>query len=181
VVEPYRRETYTAADGTESVAQGAGDLVLRLKWQLHDGGERSGSWAFLPYVKVPTADDDLGNGAIEGGFVIPYAQDLSAVWSWGFQVGADWQRHESTARRTYGLVPTATLVLGQSLTESLGLFYEVAAAVDLKADADAWDVTLNTGTTYALGPLQQLDLAVAIGITRAATDLTLFTGYSQRW
>jgi len=51
----------------------------------------------------------------------------------------------------------------------------------LKADADAWDVTLNTGTTYALGPLQQLDLAVAIGITRAATDLTLFTGYSQRW
>lgn len=181
VIEPYRRETYIAADGAQTVAKGAGDLTLRLKWRIHDGGEHAGSWAFLPYVKLPTANDDLGNGAIEGGIVIPYAQDLSAGWSWGLQVGADWQRHEFSGGRTYGLVPTATLVLGQSLTESLGLFYEVAAAVDLKAETDAWDVTLNTGATYALGALQQLDIGVAIGVTRAAVDVTLLTGYSQRW
>lgn len=182
ILEPYRRETVESKEGERITVDGFGDLTLRLKWRLTEpGGSSDAAWAVLPYVKLPTAKRPLGNGAVEGGFVVPYARTLSDAWSFGFQGGAEWRRLDREADRAYSLTPITTVVFGQSLTETVGIFYEIAAAYDTEASTDAWEVTFNTGATYALGPDVQLDLGVFLGLTRAAPDLTLFTGYSHRW
>jgi len=43
------------------------------------------AWAVAldPFLKIPTADSALGNGAVEGGAVLPLSRQFSDVWSFG--------------------------------------------------------------------------------------------------
>lgn len=69
-IDPYTRERTIdrATDASETIS-GFGDTIARMKVNLwgNDGGETA--FAIMPFVKFPTADTDLGNGNVEGGFV----------------------------------------------------------------------------------------------------------------
>ncbi len=69
-VTPYQQAMTRAAGATMRVS-GWGDTVVRLKANLlgDDGG--AVAVALLPYVKIPTARSGLGNGSVEGGFILP--------------------------------------------------------------------------------------------------------------
>jgi hypothetical protein len=62
--------------GHAATESGFGDLTTRLKVNLwgDDGGQTA--FALLPYVKIPTATGGLGNGAVEGGMILPFAVSL---------------------------------------------------------------------------------------------------------
>src|SRR5208282_337458 len=68
--------TEDRATGTTSTQSGVGDFTTRLKINLwgDDGGQTA--FALLPFVKVPTSTDDLGNNAVEGGVIFPLAVSL---------------------------------------------------------------------------------------------------------
>lgn len=78
VLQPWqwqRIEDKTA--GTIEKTSGFGDVTPRVKVNLlgNDGGFFA--LALIPFVKFPTAQHNLGNGAYEGGMGIPYAFDVS--------------------------------------------------------------------------------------------------------
>jgi hypothetical protein len=62
--------------GHSTTQSGFGDVVTRLKINLwgNDGGKTA--FALLPFVKFPTATDNPGNHAIEGGVIFPFAVSL---------------------------------------------------------------------------------------------------------
>ena len=73
--------THDRASGASGTTTGIGDLYLRAKWNLvgDDGGPVS--LALLPYVKAPTARLGIGNGAVEGGLLVPVSISLPAKFS----------------------------------------------------------------------------------------------------
>ena len=52
VLAPYVRESVDGG-GVRSVAEGFGDMTLRLKWNLWGNAEGSTAFAVFPYVKIP--------------------------------------------------------------------------------------------------------------------------------
>lgn len=51
---------------------GFGDLILRAKYNFWGNeGEYDSAFGAIPYIKIPTNDDHLGNHHVEGGLILP--------------------------------------------------------------------------------------------------------------
>ena len=77
------------ATGVRVRASGVGDLFARVKVNLigDDGGDFA--LAISPFVKAPTASGGVGNGAVEGGVIIPMSINLPLSWSLTIDPEAD--------------------------------------------------------------------------------------------
>ena len=81
-ITPY--ETITSRDRATDITsrnQGVGDLYVRVKWALVGAAGGDFGLAFVPFVKAPTAGGGVGDGAWEGGLIVPVAFNLPAGWS----------------------------------------------------------------------------------------------------
>jgi len=178
IVESHRRDRLTdIATGARSEARGIGDVTLRLKRNLwgNDGGGTAA--ALMPFVKVPTANGTLGNGAVEGGLIAPLAIAMPAGFGLGIMGEADWL--EDANRDGHHLEWVGTATVGRDVAGPLGAFVEIAAAARPAREGDAI-VTLDLGVTAALTPNAQLDAGVLLGVSDAADDRALFLGLSLR-
>src|ERR1039457_2951403 len=93
VLAPYQWErTDDRNAGTVGQKSGFGDITPRVKVNLigNDGGFFA--LALIPFVKLPTSQDHLGNGSVEGGLGIPYAFDIPN-WDVGFQTTVSINHH----------------------------------------------------------------------------------------
>ncbi|WP_172448529.1 transporter [Caulobacter mirabilis] len=168
--------------GETRTARGLGDLYLWAKINL-DRPEAEGgiSWAVQPYVKLPTADDAIGNGAVEGGVVVPVSIPLSEVWSLGLTTQlAAVEDAQGDGRH---LAATAVVGLGRGFDNGL------SATVELSTTQD-FDPT-ETGRQYFLGlsggwqpkssPDMQWDLGINFGLNSEAPDAEIYGGVTRRF
>ena len=81
-------QVHAQAHGFAATLSGFGDFTTRLKINLwgNDGGETA--FALLPYVKFPTSTGHLGNGAVEGGIILPLSIELPADFELGTEAAA---------------------------------------------------------------------------------------------
>src|SRR2546430_11942034 len=75
--------THDIASGTVQRNRGFGDVLVRAKWNAwgNDGGATA--FGVMPYLKLPTNQDNLGNNSVEGGVIFPFAVELPAGWGMG--------------------------------------------------------------------------------------------------
>ena len=156
------------------------DTELRFKWNLagrehYDGAAANGPFAFalMPYVKLPTASRELGNGDVEGGLIIPMAL-TNAPLAW--MVQADVIRNEADDGYTGALTFSATT--GFDLSPRLSAFVEGVATLPLEGDSETY---LNSGLVFEMNKNWFLDAGVNVGLNRAAEDARFFTGMSFRF
>jgi hypothetical protein len=164
--------------GTSSRVSGFGDLLLRSKINLwgNDGGPSALS--VMPFVKLPTNQRGLGNDAVEGGVILPFAMDLPAEWGLGAQVEVDHVRDSNNSgyHQEYG----STITMTHDIVGKLGGYVELYSNVSTELEAD-WIATFDFGFTYALSRDIQLDAGMNIGLTDAADDFNPFVGLSLRY
>lgn len=79
-ITPYERVS-VRDHGVTTTAAGFGDLFLKAKVSLlgDDGGNVG--VGLVSYLKVPTAHAGVGNGAVEGGLIVPVQFNLPQSWS----------------------------------------------------------------------------------------------------
>jgi hypothetical protein len=176
-VDPYT-QVRTDDGVTESTVDGFGDTVLRLKANLwgNDGGDSA--FAVMPFVKLPTATDDLGNDDIEGGLILPFAMELPSEWSLGLMAEFDLIRDAPDEGYVIDFVHTATV--GHGIIGDLSGYIEYAGFYNLNADED-YRAYFDAGLTYGLTQDVQLDVGIRVGLTDAAEDLGVFTGIAWRY
>jgi hypothetical protein len=180
VAEPYRRAvtrdaaTHALVDKTS----GAGDVTARLKNNMwgNDGGDTA--FAIMPFIKIPTAGNGLGNGKVEGGVILPLALSIADGIGLGLMTEADIVRNDANSAYAVTFVNTATI--GFDLTDKIGAYTEIAAAKGT-ARAAKWEASFDAGITYALTDSIQLDAGLNIGLTKAAPDFNPFVGISWRF
>jgi hypothetical protein len=176
VLRPYvRAEVSGSAFGSAVSASesGIGDTDIRVKINLkgNDGG--SAAIALLPFVSLATASDGLGAPDASYGLAVPLALQLEGGTTMSVMAQATGTKDASAL-----LFSTS---FSRTLAGSLGGFVELAGTrPSANGRSLDWITTFDTGLTLGITSNVQLDGAVLIGLTEAATDLTGYVGLSVR-
>ncbi|MCW1925268.1 transporter [Luteolibacter arcticus] len=171
VVIPF----YTHED---SGAEGFGDIEVRLKRNIWGNDVGSTALAVMPYLKLPTANSDLGNGKLEGGVIIPLAFDGPGEWNCAVMTQLDFAVDGDDSG--YHAVSLNSATASHAITDELAAFFELVGIFSADSD-DHTEAYFNTGWTYALDNTTQLDGGVRLGLTDASADVTPFLGLSKKF
>ena len=179
IAESYNIQlTEDRAANSSTRLSGFGDLVLRCKTNLwgNDGGPSA--MAVMPFVKLPTNQHGLGNKALEGGIIFPFALELPADWGFGAQAEMDYLQNSSSSDYHSEFINTVTV--SHDIVGKLGGYVELFSNVSTERGAK-WVATFDFGFTYALTRDIQFDAGMNIGLTSEADDLNPFIGLSMRY
>lgn len=167
-----------SSNSTDSVGKGFGDVQLGSKINLlgNEGGQDA--FALLPFVKIPTAANNVGNGEVEYTLNLPYNHQFDSLWEITVEEGFGWLRDTDDASHhadyTF-LVNVARPILFKELTASM----EVAAEYAERNEQPRY--TLDPALQYLVTPAFQLDLGIYIGMNKAAPDYNPYVGVSFRY
>jgi hypothetical protein len=178
IVETYNTQTTKDRDtGGKQRVSGFGDVTLRCKTNFwgNDGG--FSAFGMMPFVKLPTAADGIGNGAVEGGVILPFLLRLPADWGIGTHLVIGQIRN--VARGGYHQEAIQTVTVGHDIGKWSG-YLELFSHVSNEPHA-GWAATFDCGASYRLTRDVQLDAGVNIGLTSAADDVNPFVGLSVRY
>jgi hypothetical protein len=158
--------------------EGYGDTEIRLKYNLwgNDGGETA--MALMPFVKLPTANGDLGNGEVEGGLIAPFA--FSAPGDWSCAVMGEVDLAYGDDEDDYNLVGLVSATASHGITDTTAGFLEIVGIFTTESSDDI-EAYFNSGFTWAATETWQLDGGVRVGLTSASADFTPFLGMSTKF
>ncbi len=174
--------TYQAAIShagpTRTSASGWGDAYAKVKLNLigNDGGKLA--VALLPYVKAPTARAPLGNGAVEGGLIVPVSIAVPHGFTIVFSPEFDWLRN-GTGPGYHG--STTFLV---NLSHPVGKVWTVYAEAFTTRSFQHGDTplyTFDTAASVAITPTLQWDFGANIKVSGPAPDAQIYTGFARRF
>lgn len=157
---------------------GFGDVSLRTKINLWGNDSGKTALSVMPFVKFPTAQDDLGNGAYEGGVIFPFAASLPCEWQMGLQTQFEYR--EDGSGNGYHTEFINTVTVSHAIVGELGGYVEFFSNRSTEKGSD-WIATFDMGLTYGVTKNLQLDAGVNIGVTRAADDINPFLGLTWRY
>ena len=171
-------ETSTRSTGASNMASGFGDMFTRIKVNLwgNDGG--STAMALIPYVKIPTAPQGIGNRFAEGGLIAPLAIALPG----GFNsiVMGEVAYLKNPNDDSYHANFPALININHKIGESVTAYAEIYA--NWSTHRDVRDIyTLDFALAWSPLPNFQLDIGVNIGLVPAAVPYQIYAGISQRF
>ena len=171
-----REESRPDATGVTTIADGPSDLTLRLKVNFwgNDGGRTA--LGILPFVKIPSGSR-VSNDHVEGGIALPFAWDITEGVGLGVMLELDVIYSEVTRDHDFGFLHTA--VLGVDLFGPVGGYVEYVGNAFF--DGSDYEAFASFGLTYELTENAVLDGGALIGLTRASTDVAVFTGVTIRF
>ena len=178
VLMPYQWErTENRSAGTVEQKSGFGDITPRVKVNLigNDGGLFA--LALIPFVKLPTSQDHLGNNSVEGGLGIPFAFDVPN-WDVGFQTTFNDDRDDVGS--SHHAEFDNSISIGHAVIGSLEYHVEFFSSVSTERNSD-WVGTFDTWFTYQADKNLIFDSGVYIGVTAAADDWHPWMGMTWRY
>ena len=189
VLETYNHvRTKDRRAGTNQLQSGFGDITLRLKKNFWGNAGGRTAFAVMPFLKLPTNQNHLGNDAVEGGVIFPLAVELPAGWGMGLMTEMDILRNDDDKGYHASFINLVTF--GHDLYGKLGGYVEFFSEVSTERRARVvtttphsrqWIGTLDLGLTYGLTSDIQLDAGVNNGLTKSADDFNPFAGLSFRF
>ncbi|MDB5458564.1 MAG: hypothetical protein JWO72_305 [Caulobacteraceae bacterium] len=159
-------------------ASGLGDTVARAKLAVVQG---AASISLLPFLKLPTASHDLGNGALEGGLVVPIALSLPGQTSLTLDPELDALKDAAGQGRhvAYALAAGLSRPLSETFTGSV----EVWGAQDQEPGGHVSQASFDLGLAWI--PMRdqnlQLDGGVNLGLNAATPGVQGYVGVSRRF
>ena len=173
---PYEVIRNHDAFGTHTLS-GIGDLFLRVKYDAIPQGEVQ--LGIIPYVKLPTARDGIGNGAVEAGASAAVNITVSDVWSLGFSPEFDALKGVVGGGRHFNT--SQTIEVGYALPGDLTLNAELWGDWNEDPAGAPAQYSLDFAAAKLLTKTFQIDGGVNIGLNRATPDLQLYTGIATRF
>jgi len=171
-IAPYVR---VSADGNR--ASGFGDMVVRYKHRLTNEG--SGVHvAAIPFVKLPTADSDIGNGKVEAGLSVPVGFALGPLYAtvnpeFGWLADADGHgRHAAL---------TQVIAVSATVAPKLTVIGDLWASWNYDPDGSIRQASADAAVAYLVSDDLQFDAGANFGLTRETADIQLYAGASIRF
>ena len=165
--------------GGQTIGNGFGDILIGSKINLfgNDGGRQA--LALLPFVKLPTAAHNVGNGVTEYSLNIPYMINLDNLWSLTVEpaVGALKNTADNGLHGDYSLLLNINRpIFVNSVTAALEFASEYSGDPRITPR-----YTLDPSLQWLITPNLQLDVGIYIGLNKAAPDANPYTGISYRY
>lgn len=152
---------------------GFGDPALGVKQQI--GHTASGfDVSLIVSLSFPAGANAVSSHGYDPSLQLPWSQKISENWTAAGMLSLYWPT-QSGGRDLTG---ESTFLFDRQLTGPWDAFVEYAGDFSERGGPRH---LLHVGTAYKLGPLQQLDLHVGAGLSRAAVDHFIGVGYSFRF
>ncbi|WP_051908319.1 transporter [Candidatus Odyssella acanthamoebae] len=159
--------------------QGFDDMLLRFKYNFwgNEGKDRT-AFGLIPFVKLPTNHDHLGNKSYDGGVILPLDIKITDKLGLGVMTEVDYQKGDSVKRHVFNFVNSASL--GYDFTDKTSGFLEIFTEKS-RERGSKWNVTLDFGMTYGVTDNLQLDAGAYVGLSKLADNITPFVGMTCRF
>lgn len=175
-----RLRSHDDAAGTTQRSAGIGDLTVAMKANLT--GNRPG-WgvALLPFVKAPIAHQPIGDGAWEGGLLVPIAGDIGHGWSLDLTPEVDVV--EDGAGGGHHAVAAGSLGLSHGLGAGVSGTVEVWSQADFDPAGTTRRYSFDLALAWVPGrqPNLQFDGGVNLGLNRETPDVEAYVGITRRF
>ena len=156
-----------------------GDMLVRAKYELTPDNAPV-QVALDPFVKLPTASHQLGNGKVEGGLLVPVAvpigkSPLTLSLDPELDMLADQDgngRHSATQQ---------VVNLGLQVNPRLNLTTEIWAMWEWDPSGTGRQVSWDGSIAYLVSRDLQLDAGANVGLNSQTPDVELYTGVSVRF
>jgi hypothetical protein len=166
--------TQTRAEGVRSDVSGFGDVTVRYKHRL-TGDAPKVQVAAIPFVKLPTASSDVGNGKVEGGLAVPIsiaASPVTVVLGPELDLLADADGHG------YHAALVNLVNISGPVADGVTLIGEVWTMTNFDPVGTVTLASLDTALSYAPTNQLQLDFGANFGLTKWTPDAELYLGLS---
>ena len=171
-------QTNVRSTGASNTVGGFGDVFTRLKVNLwgNDGGTTA--MALIPYVKIPTAPQGIGNRFAEGGLIAPLAIALPGGFNSIVMGELDYLKNPNDDG--YHVNFPALINVNRKIGDSVTAYAEIYA--NWSTHRDVRDIyTLDFALAWNPRPNFQLDLGINIGLVPAAAPYQIYAGIAQRF
>lgn len=156
---------YEHQGGTDTNS-GLGDMTFRTKWTFWRNDEIEAAAAVIPYVKIPSNTGGVGNGALEGGIIVPWAMKVA-----GIQTGAmvQWDMVRNDADNGYDSRWYGSAYAHRDFFKTLGFYGEVTVGLT-SAGFSTFAGSLGGGATLRVSEHFMWDYGVSRGLGSRGTD-----------
>jgi Putative MetA-pathway of phenol degradation len=168
--------THDKSGASQSVS-GIGDLYLRLKYQFWNGDDLD--IGVIPYLKAPTARIPIGNGAVEGGLIIPVNVKLSDSLTLTTVPEADLYKNAGGGGRHANMAQLINLAA--ALPGNFTLYGELWSDWNFDPSGTVAQYSADTALAYEVTDYLQLDAGLNFGLNRSTPDLQAYIGVSQKF
>jgi hypothetical protein len=175
---PWMRQT-SRGPGFRDSASGFGDVTVSYKQGL-TANDAAVQVAVLPYVKIPTAKQPLGDGKWEGGLLVPIGYAIPRTpLSIGLTPELDWAADGDGRGHHAAMVQVESL--GWQATPKLSLSGELWGRWDWDPAGTTRQASADGSVAYLVTNDMQLDAGANLGLNRQTPDVELYTGVSMRF
>lgn len=176
-VTPFARLTVEYG-GSRTRISGFGDLLVRYKQRLTGGGSKA-QLAVIPFVKLPTARRDLGNGKVEGGIAVPVSFALAGPVTMTLGPEADLLADSDGDGRHLALVNLVNFA--GPIAPRLTLAGELWSNINFDPSGTLKQASADVSLAYSVSGDFQLDVGASLGLTGDTSDIELYIGASSRF
>ena len=159
-------------------AEGFGDMQIRVKRNLWGNDEGDTALAVMPFIQLPTGADGISSDTVEGGIIVPFGFLGGGGWGYGIQGELDVVGDDNGSGQHFAFLTSATAA--HSLTETIGIFFEVVAIFSEGSEATS-EYYFNSGLTFGITEMLQLDGGVRVGLSNDSEDFEPFIGISAKF
>lgn len=170
--------THDKFGGGHTIA-GLGDLYLRMKYEFVNTTGGGLQLAVIPYVKAPTARPGIGDGAVEGGAIVPINVKISDLLSITFDPEVDILKNAQDDGRHANMAQVASLAF--SLTQSFSLYGELWGDWSFDPSGEVQQYSADVAASYIIGKYLQLDGGLNFGLNHATPGVQAYVGVSQKF
>jgi hypothetical protein len=156
-----------------------GDMLVRVKYELTPD-DAPVQVALDPFVKLPTANHQLGNGKVEGGLLVPVQ---AALGKSGLTLSLDPELDLLADGDGHGrhLSMTQVFNVGGSLSDKVNISAELWGQWNWDPAGTQKEYSADVAFAYLPNKNLQLDAGANFGLNRNTPDVELYTGVSVRF
>ncbi len=178
-IAPYEVVRTHDGSGDASTLSGVGDFYLRVKWNFYNTTDGKLSVGAIPYVKAPLARAGIGDGAVEGGLIVPVNYKLTDKITLTTAPEVDDLKDAAGTGRHAN---TAQLVnIGYSLPHGVTVYGELYGDWNFDPSGTVRQYTADLAAAWGLTKYLQVDAGLNFGLNRYAPGVQAYFGVSQKF
>ncbi len=179
-IAPYEEvRTHAPGAAPSQTLYGPGDLILRLKQNFFGDYRGPLALAVEPFLKVPTARAGIGNGAYEGGVVLPVAAALTKSIILNLSPEVDISK--DMVGGGVHLAPVEIINVTWSLPKNLTLSTELYAREDQDPIGVVTQCSADVALSLGLRDDLELDVGTNLGLNPLTPAVQGYIGMAKRF
>ena len=154
---------------------GNGDFQISIKKNVWVNDDRKSAFGLMTYIKLPTADNGIGNNKVEGGIIFPFSTNISDTLNADLMFETDYVYDDD--EQNFYIEFIISGLLGINIQNSLGFYSEIIAIKSNDVDYKVSNI-IGFGATYSLSKNLIFDIGLNHRLLGKGDDFNIFSGYT---